>query len=1004
MLNPFRNPFGGGRGNAAHRYERDAIGMGGLGRFLTAAQFDAVLTILIAIVALNVLSRSFNKSSNSSGVSLQTAPITSLSVLTLIYIFFEEDMLGRTFCKNWNQRWSFHASRILHGEEYYRLLSGQLVHSGKFHLYMNVASLAYLGDEERLRARGGMGFPGYFCYFMALIVVTGVVHVYIVKHFAKDKMHTYSVGFSAVIFALKVLGNYDKWSESSYVGIPIGMDYFTLTLPMSVPTVTQHWFELVIISVLMPRADFWGHLSGIVAGYVFAAASWMIGGSKRRTDRTKIRAQEQEYISEEYDDEDQDIIDMVRARRAYMSPSEKHRKQCEKDFETAYSLKDSSVSTLCHTFSNALTSRFQTPVYAASRCLQGRGMISGHGYYESSSDDFTDDSYYDEDQIFEEEDMHSQAGSGNMKEDPDALCLLKWKQALSLHADNCARKGMVKHCETAEFYFLELFRSNFTIFERLNLMANVEQACEDQVTTKLAIVTTKKDPKQEKKSMWRLMTKKASDPQEKKSLATGSGKDKPVDQILSTPTAAPSLPDKLRLAKLQNSKTGTSFEAGKKTRHSYLGDCQDHLASLEDDDLEGRIGKASSDNIKAHCARQHSVMECLDMSPDALPLYAGSDLFGLFSSLEHENAGSQNVARCLSKAFQMNVVDIYNHNTAIHGDKMNDVSTNKPSTRESTKKRKRGKRAKATGLVPENGITLLFTVAVMLLIRRMVLRNDAPAAALEDEDDALFRAANADPSPQGSKKRSPVNKKKVKTANSSPIEPSSIGAKKRSGVNKQDPKTDNSSPVEPSDIEAEGNASNAPSALNNTVNVNDDRTDQSFQKAYKILTTENKDERRVLKVLGMIVKLIVNASTEGQKEKDGTSHYRRINATKWERQYGKVNGATEVLLSLGFVQVEEGGGEADEDVETYLVYPLFVTEDSGPPDWLDQAIEQLQVLGKKKAELDADAKRKAANAALARFEVANKKSEERRATADKRKFTAGMGGGNADSIYYSNGT
>ena len=98
-------------------------------------------------------------------------------------------------------------------------------------------------------------------------------------------MDTFSVGFSAVIFALKVLENWDKFDQSSHIGIPIVGDYFTLTVPASVPTFTQHWFELVIISIVLPRADFWGHLSGIVTGYIFGVFWWLVdgkGGSKSK--------------------------------------------------------------------------------------------------------------------------------------------------------------------------------------------------------------------------------------------------------------------------------------------------------------------------------------------------------------------------------------------------------------------------------------------------------------------------------------------------------------------------------------------------------------------------------------------------------------------------------------------------------------------------------------------------------------------------------------------------
>ena len=63
-----------------------------------------------------------------------------------------------------------------------------------------------------------------------------------------------AVGFSAVIFALKVVLSYNSPTFSNVYGI-------------QVPTKFAAWLELVFIHMLVPNSSFLGHLCGILAGY-----------------------------------------------------------------------------------------------------------------------------------------------------------------------------------------------------------------------------------------------------------------------------------------------------------------------------------------------------------------------------------------------------------------------------------------------------------------------------------------------------------------------------------------------------------------------------------------------------------------------------------------------------------------------------------------------------------------------------------------------------------------
>lgn len=68
-----------------------------------------------------------------------------------------------------------------------------------------------------------------------------------------------AVGFSGVIFALKVLTTYDlpRGHMTSVMGL------------FTVPTRLACWVELVITSLLFPNVSFVGHLAGILVGLLY---------------------------------------------------------------------------------------------------------------------------------------------------------------------------------------------------------------------------------------------------------------------------------------------------------------------------------------------------------------------------------------------------------------------------------------------------------------------------------------------------------------------------------------------------------------------------------------------------------------------------------------------------------------------------------------------------------------------------------------------------------------
>lgn len=143
--------------------------------------------------------------------------------------------------------------------QWQRLFTSPFVHSGDYHLYYNMAS--FMWKAVSLERHFG---SGYFAYMVTVFsVATGLV--YLALHYLMAElldqwsaMRSCAVGFSAVIFALKVVTTHIQ---------PAGMTMIMGFFP--IPTRLACWAELVIISVLFPNVSFVGHLAGILVGLAY---------------------------------------------------------------------------------------------------------------------------------------------------------------------------------------------------------------------------------------------------------------------------------------------------------------------------------------------------------------------------------------------------------------------------------------------------------------------------------------------------------------------------------------------------------------------------------------------------------------------------------------------------------------------------------------------------------------------------------------------------------------
>ena len=152
---------------------------------------------------------------------------------------------------------------VLRDTDIFRLIGSAFVHAGDMHLYYNMSSLLWKGVQIELAA-GSAAFTAMVATLLVLshvlIVALGFVLGPLCTGAYTDAFSTCSVGFSAVLFALKVVLNDGSPTHTYIIG-------------MSVPTKYAAWAELVIASMINPRASFLGHLCGIAAGY-----AWTRGG------------------------------------------------------------------------------------------------------------------------------------------------------------------------------------------------------------------------------------------------------------------------------------------------------------------------------------------------------------------------------------------------------------------------------------------------------------------------------------------------------------------------------------------------------------------------------------------------------------------------------------------------------------------------------------------------------------------------------------------------------
>ncbi|KAM3616038.1 uncharacterized protein V6R79_011269 [Siganus canaliculatus] len=184
-------------------------------------------------------------------VGLDNIPPVTLAVLGLnVYLYLFPAAPLMQACVSVQQAYWF--------KDWRRLLLSPLHHADDWHLYFNMASFLWKGIRLERRLGGA-----WFLYLLSVFsLLTGVLYLVLeatLTELTQDQSYSMAcaVGFSGVLFALKVLSNHYHPGGVTYVmGFPVSNRYAS-------------WAELVLIHVTSPGTSFIGHLAGILVGLLY---------------------------------------------------------------------------------------------------------------------------------------------------------------------------------------------------------------------------------------------------------------------------------------------------------------------------------------------------------------------------------------------------------------------------------------------------------------------------------------------------------------------------------------------------------------------------------------------------------------------------------------------------------------------------------------------------------------------------------------------------------------
>nr|DAD32876.1 TPA_asm: hypothetical protein HUJ06_011727 [Nelumbo nucifera] len=139
-----------------------------------------------------------------------------------------------------------------------RFFLSAFYHIGESHLVYNMMSLLWKG----IQLETSMGSVEFASMTLALVGMSQGITLLLARalllffDYERAYYHEHAVGFSGVLFAMKVILN----SQS---------ENYTYVHGLIVPARHAAWAELILIQMFVPGVSFLGHLGGILAGILY---------------------------------------------------------------------------------------------------------------------------------------------------------------------------------------------------------------------------------------------------------------------------------------------------------------------------------------------------------------------------------------------------------------------------------------------------------------------------------------------------------------------------------------------------------------------------------------------------------------------------------------------------------------------------------------------------------------------------------------------------------------
>lgn len=193
-------------------------------------------------------------------------PVTAglLAANTLIYL---RPRFLQSVLPSIDEVW-FNPHLILKHRDVKRFFLSPFYHVGESHLVYNMMSLLWKG----IQLETSMGSAEFASMVTALLCMSQGITLLLSKSlllffdYEKAYYSEYAVGFSGVLFAMKVVLNSQSENYSYVHGVVV-------------PSRFAAWAELILIQMFVPGVSFLGHLGGILAGFLYLRLKRTYSGS-----------------------------------------------------------------------------------------------------------------------------------------------------------------------------------------------------------------------------------------------------------------------------------------------------------------------------------------------------------------------------------------------------------------------------------------------------------------------------------------------------------------------------------------------------------------------------------------------------------------------------------------------------------------------------------------------------------------------------------------------------